>query len=164
MNTTNYIKLCELWERGVETEDIAKELGISVSTIRIYIHRHRDEFPHRRHHVEWWAENMQYMEPLDTKALGCTVTQTAVFQLFDAGMTLGEIAKRLGLKEYIVHDALIKVWDMDKRSLAKERAKANKAKLATFEEKQRAARRAKKETPIVDDDGVMWYSKKDVVK
>lgn len=103
------------------------------------------------------------MEPLDTKALGCTVTQTAVFQLFDAGMTLGEIAKRLGLKEYIVHDALIKVWDMDKRSLAKERAKANKAKLATFEEKQRAARRAKKETPIVDEDGVMWYSKKDVV-
>lgn len=76
MNTANYIKLCDLWEQGIETENIAKELDISVSTVRTYIHRHRDEFPHRRHHVEWWAERLKSVESLSCaragKVLGCT--------------------------------------------------------------------------------------------
>ena len=89
MNTTNYIRLRELWERGVETEDIAEMLGISVSTIRIYIHRHRDEFPHRRHHVEWWAERLKSVEGLSCaragKVLGCTAKTISYWRRKVAG-------------------------------------------------------------------------------
>lgn len=99
---------------------------------------------------------MQYMEPINTKALGCTFIQSAVFQLFDTGMTMREIARKLGVKEYVVHDALIKVWEMDKRALARERAKANKARLATFDERKRNARHAAADVPTVDADGVAW--------
>lgn len=37
-----------LWGQRASLSDIAEELGYSVSTLRAYACRHRDEFPYRR--------------------------------------------------------------------------------------------------------------------
>lgn len=65
-----------MWERGMGSKQLAEAAGVSHATMWNYIRSHRDQFPHRRHHSDWWRERLESVEGLSgadaARRLGCS--------------------------------------------------------------------------------------------
>lgn len=76
MTTKTLKALSEMWARGMPPKEMAHTFGINEWTLWTYIRRHRDQFPHRRHHADWWRERLASVEGLSSRdaalRLGCS--------------------------------------------------------------------------------------------
>lgn len=54
-----------LWRQGLTISAIAEETGIKRNTLLATIRKHRDIFPHRKHHADVWSERLALVEGLD---------------------------------------------------------------------------------------------------
>lgn len=62
MTTKTLKALSEMWARGIPPKEMAHAFGINEWTLWTYIRRHRDLFPHRRHHADWWRGRLAEVE------------------------------------------------------------------------------------------------------
>lgn len=65
MTTKTLMMLSDMWKRGLGPDEMAEALGMNKWSIWTYIQRHRDLFPHRRHHIDWWRERLKDAEGLN---------------------------------------------------------------------------------------------------
>lgn len=76
MTTKTLKALSEMWNRGIPPKEMAYAFGINEWTLWTYIRRHRDLFPHRRHHGDWWKQALASVEGLPSREaaarLGCS--------------------------------------------------------------------------------------------
>ena len=54
-----------MWARGIPPKEMAHAFGINEWTLWTYIRRHRDLFPNRRHHAEWWRSTLAGVDGLN---------------------------------------------------------------------------------------------------
>lgn len=76
MTTKTLKAAADMWNRGIPPKEIAHTFGMSEWTLWTYIRRHRDLFPNRRHHSEWWGQALASVEGLSSREaaarLGCS--------------------------------------------------------------------------------------------
>lgn len=80
MTTKTLMMLAEMWGRGLEVGDMADAVGMNKWSLWTYVQRHRDMFPNRRHHLEWWVERLKEVD----------------------GLNGAQAARRLGVSEHTV--------------------------------------------------------------
>lgn len=47
-----------MWRCGDTIDCIADALSVSKWTVVDYIRRHRDRYPNRNHHIDWWRDRL----------------------------------------------------------------------------------------------------------
>ena len=76
MRTGELMAISASWRAGLPVSEIAEAHGINEWTLWTFIRRHRDLFPNRRHHAEWWRERLAEFEGVpSSKAaakIGCS--------------------------------------------------------------------------------------------
>lgn len=76
MTTSTLIALQDMWRRGMGTKEMAEAAGLKRDALWNYMRHHRDQFPHRRHHSDWWRERLASVEGLSgadaARRLGCS--------------------------------------------------------------------------------------------
>ena len=82
MTTKTLKALSEMWNRGIPPKEMAHAFGINEWTLWTYIRRHRDLFPNRRHHAEWWRSTLAGVDGLngDQAAARLGVSSTTVYK------------------------------------------------------------------------------------
>lgn len=65
-----------MWARGISSREMARTFGINEQTMWTFIRRHRQLFPNRRHHADWWRGRLAEVEGLPSRQaaarLGCS--------------------------------------------------------------------------------------------
>lgn len=69
-------ELVPMWRNGITAKQLAEAAGVSDDTMWSYIRHHRDQFPPRRHHEDWWREMLARCDDMTdaetAAALGCS--------------------------------------------------------------------------------------------
>jgi len=81
MTTGQTKRIVELWNKGVRAGDIAKDVGVSRTTVYSYAESNRDKCPRR--------DNVHHMTPED---------DAKAYEMRQNGMTFQEIADSFGIK------------------------------------------------------------------
>ena len=68
--------MSRMWANGMNAKQLADAAGVTDNTIWNYIRNHRDQFPHRNHHADWWRERLETVRGLSgveaAKRLRCS--------------------------------------------------------------------------------------------
>lgn len=67
MRTSQFATLRRMYANGASYMDMSAATGVSMGGIAFYITQHRDEFPYRKHHIDWWREHLQGLEGLSSR-------------------------------------------------------------------------------------------------
>ena len=75
VTTRQLFEASALWAAGYTITDMAQEVGVGYNTMWSLIDREREMFPPRRHHIDWWSEQLEKVEGIPAPAaaarLGC---------------------------------------------------------------------------------------------
>lgn len=81
MTTSTLIALQDMWRRGMGTKEMAEAAGVTRDTLWNYMRNHRDQFPHRNHHADWWRGRLAEVEGMPpthaARRLGVSETTVA---------------------------------------------------------------------------------------
>lgn len=76
MKTSHVSLMKTMWDAGCTIDEISDATGISRWTIVSFMRRYRETFPSRRHHADWWREQLGKVEGLPSQQvairLGCS--------------------------------------------------------------------------------------------
>lgn len=76
MRTGELMAISASWRAGLPVSEIAEAHGINEWTLWTFIRRHRQLFPNRRHHADWWRGRLAEVEGLPSRQaaarLGCS--------------------------------------------------------------------------------------------
>ena len=64
MRTSQLVAIRRMWGEGATYAEMSEATGLPTATISWHVQHHRDEFPTRKHHIEWWAEQLATVEGL----------------------------------------------------------------------------------------------------
>lgn len=76
MRTSQVATVRRMWAEGATYAEMSSATGVPIATLGMHIRSHKDEFEPRKHHLEWWREQLATVEGLPCRQAAAIIGTT----------------------------------------------------------------------------------------